>query len=254
MYRPMQNLADITAIILVGGLGTRLQSVVSDRPKALARIGNRPFLTFLLDQLAAAKAREVVLCTGYMADQIHEALGKTYRSLKIIYSRESKPLGTGGALRRALPHFNSDPVLIMNGDSFVDADLTAYVNWFFEQRCEASLLLVKVPNTSRYGKVLLGANGCLSAFEEKGLNSGPGWINAGIYIMKKSLVASMPAAIAFSLEREFFPRLLSKRFYGYCSTGRFIDIGTPQSLHRAREFFGAPNPYNIKSELKETDK
>jgi D-glycero-alpha-D-manno-heptose 1-phosphate guanylyltransferase len=254
----MQNLADMTAVILAGGLGTRLLSVVSDRPKVLAQIGNRPFVTFLLDQLVAAKTKEVVLCTGYMADQIPEKLGDTYKSLKIICSWESEPLGTGGALRRALPHLKSDPVLVMNGDSFVDDDLTVYVKWFFKQNRQASLLLVKVPNTSRYGKVLFTRDGRLSAFEEKGSDTGPGWINAGIYIMKKSLVASMPAGIAFSLEREFFPRLLNKRLYGFCSNGRFIDIGTPQSLRRAQEFFGGPDPMNkncsINSQLKEVDK
>ena len=254
----MQNLADMTAIILAGGRGTRLQSVVSDRPKVLARICNRPFLTFLLDQLAAAEAKEVVLCTGYMADQIYEALGNSYKSLKLIYSREPEPLGTGGAVRRALPYLNSDPVLIMNGDSFVDADLTAYVKWFFKQRRQASLLLVKVPNTRRYGKVLFGEDGCLSAFKEKGSDTDPGWINAGIYIMKKSLVTSMPAGIAFSLEREFFPRLLGQKFYGFCTSGRFIDIGTPQSLGRAQEFFDVSDPFNtissVNSKLKEPDK
>jgi NDP-sugar pyrophosphorylase family protein len=254
----MQSLLDMTAIILAGGLGTRLRSVVSDKPKVLAQIGNRPFMTFLLDQLVAAKAKEVVLCTGYMADQIHEKLGNTYKSLKIIHSREPELLGTGGALRRALPHLNSDPVLIMNGDSFVDADLTAYVKWFFKQGRQASLLLVKVLNTDRYGKVLFAKDGRLSAFEEKGSDTGPGWINAGIYIMKKSLVTSMPAGIAFSLEREFFPRLLNKGLYGFCSNGRFIDIGTPQSLRQAQEFFEGHDPFIknscINSELKEMDK
>jgi D-glycero-alpha-D-manno-heptose 1-phosphate guanylyltransferase len=254
----MQNLVDMTAVILAGGLGTRLRSVVSDRPKVLAQIGNRPFLTFLLDQLVAAKIKQVVLCTGYMADQIQEKLGNTYKSLEIIYSPEPEPLGTGGALRRALPHLSSGPVLIMNGDSFVDADLTPYIKWFFKQNRQVSLLLVKVSNTSRYGKVIVAKDGRLSAFEEKGSNTGPGWINAGIYIMKKSLVASMPAGSAFSLEREFFPRLLNKSLYGFYSNGRFIDIGTPQSLCRAQEFFGDSDTINkhsfIKSQLQEVDK
>ena len=254
----MQNLANTTAVILAGGLGTRLRSVVSDRPKVLARVGNRPFVTFLLDQLVAAKIKEVVLCTGYMADQIQEKLGNTYKSLRIIGSREPRPLGTGGAVRLALPHLNSDPVLIMNGDSYVDTDLTAYVNWFFKQNHQASLLLVKVPDTSRYGKVIVAKDGRVFAFEEKGSNIGPGWINAGIYIMKKSLVASIPAGIAFSLERELFPRLLNKSLYGFYSNGRFIDIGTPQSLCRAQEFFGDSDPINkhsfINSYLQEVDK
>jgi NDP-sugar pyrophosphorylase family protein len=254
----MQRLSDMTTIILAGGLGTRLRSVVSDRPKVLAPIGKRPFVTLLLDQLVAANAKEVVLCTGYMADQIHDKFGTKYKSLKIVHSREPKPLGTGGALRQALPHLKSDAVLIMNGDSFADADLTAYVNWFYKKSRQASLLLVKVPDTGRYGKVLFTEDGRLSAFEEKGYDTGPGWINAGVYIMKKSLVASIPAGIAFSLERQFFPNLLNSGLYGFCSNGRFIDIGTPQSLRQAQKFFEGPGLFNknsiINSGFKEMDK
>jgi NDP-sugar pyrophosphorylase family protein len=233
----MHNLSDITAVILAGGLGTRLRSVVSNIPKVMAKISNRPFLTFLLEQLILAKAREVVLCTGFMTDKIQEILGDTYKSLKIVYSIESQPLGTGGALRLALPCFNSDPILVMNGDSFVNTDLTAYVEWFFTKEHQASLLLVNVPDTGRYGKVIVAEDGLLLGFKEKASNSGPGWINAGIYILKKSLVASIPADRSFSLEREFFPSLVGKGLYGFCSSGTFIDIGTPESYRRAENIF-----------------
>jgi len=231
------SLSDITTAILTGGLGTRLRSVVSDMPKVLVDICERPFLTFLMDQLVAAKARDVVLCTGHMADKINEVLGSGYKSLKIVHSREPEPLGTGGALRLALPHLNSDAVLVMNGDSFVDVDLATYTEWFFKRDRQASLLLVKVPNTARYGKVIAAEDGRLTAFAEKGLDARPGWINAGIYIMKKSLVASIPADVVFSLEREFFPSLVDKGLYGFCTNGKFIDIGTPESYRQAQEFF-----------------
>ena len=233
----MQNLSDITPVILAGGLGTRLRSVVSGRPKVLANVLGRPFMTFLLDQLVLADLRNVVLCTGYMADEIHKQLGNTYKSLRMVYSREDVPLDTGGALRLALPHLNSDTVLVMNGDSFVNIDLKIYMDWFFKKNCRASLLLTNVFDTRRYGKVLVAKNGCLLAFEEKGLNSGPGWINAGVYIMKKSLIATIPDGTSFSLEREFLPKLLGKGFYGYCFDGEFIDIGTPKTLALAEEFF-----------------
>ena len=145
----MQNLSDITPVILAGGLGTRLQSVVSGRPKVLANILGRPFMTFLLDQLVLTDVRDVVLCTGYMADEIHKQLGNTYKSLRLVYSREDVPLDTGGALRLALPHLNSDTVLVMNGDSFVNIDLTIYMDWFFKKNCQASLLLTNVSDTRR---------------------------------------------------------------------------------------------------------
>jgi len=235
--RPVKGLSDITAVIIAGGLGTRLRSVVSDRPKVLVDICERPFLTFLLDQLVAAKVRKVVLCTGYMADKIDEAFGNKYKSLKMIHSREFEPLGTGGALRLALPYFKTDSILVMNGDSFADVDLATYTKWFFKKDRQASLLLVKVPDTTRYGKVIANEDGRISAFEEKGLDAGPGLVNAGIYIMKTSLVASMVDDTPLSLENEFFPSLIDNEFYGFFYDGVFIDIGTPRSYHRAQAFF-----------------
>jgi NDP-sugar pyrophosphorylase family protein len=237
MYSQKQNLSEVTSVILAGGLGTRLRAVVSDRPKILADVCNRPFLTFLLDQLIAARAREVILCTGFMADDVQKELGHNYKSLNIVYSTEPEPLGTGGALRLAWPLIKSDPVLILNGDSFVNVDLTAYMEWFFQMDRQAALLLIEVPETGRYGTVISDDDGRITAFEEKVIDSGPGWINGGIYIMKKSLVGTIPRAMPYSLERQFFPGLTQKNIYGFCTSGKFIDIGTPDSYHRAQEFF-----------------
>ena len=119
----MDNLAATTAVVLAGGVGSRLRSVVGNRPKALASIHNRPFLAYLLDALEAAGIGEVVLCTGYMAEQVEETFGPTYGRMQFRYSRESTPLGTGGALRAAMPWIKTDFVLVMNGDSFCEVDL-----------------------------------------------------------------------------------------------------------------------------------
>ncbi len=238
-------------------MGTRLRSVVSDRPKVLARVCNRPFITFLLDQLIAARTKEVILCTGFRAGDIQKELGNSYRSLNIVHSTESEPLGTGGALRLALPLINTDTVLIMNGDSFVNVELTAYMEWFFQKERQASLLLVKVPDTGRYGKVIVDNDERITAFKEKSPDSGPGLINAGIYLIKKPLVASIPAAIPYSLERQFFPGLIQNGIYGFYSNCNFIDIGTPDSYVQAQELFSCKNQYRsenrINGELKETD-
>ncbi len=233
----MPSLADLSVAVLAGGLGTRLRSVVSARPKVLARVLGRPFLTYLLDQLAAGGARKVVLCTGYLADRVEEILGSRYKTLRLVYSKEEEPLGTGGAIRHALEHFPSDLLLVMNGDSFVDADLIAYLHWFLEMERDASLLLVKVPDTSRFGRVTTGEDGLILGFEEKGTYFGPGWINAGVYLLKKKLLESIPTGKSFSLERELFPRLVEKLLYGYQSRGEFIDIGTPESYAQAENFF-----------------
>ena len=233
----MQTIADITAVILAGGLGTRLRPVFSDRPKVLAEILGRPFLTYLLDQLSCAGAREVILCTGYMADRVQEVCGDTYKSLHLLYSQEDEPLDTGGALRLALPFLKSDPVLVMNGDSYIHADLNSYVEWFFQIDRRASLLLTRVSDTGRYGRVKVKKDESILAFEEKGMTRGAGWINAGVYLVKKLLLTSIPPGKAFSLEREFFPSLVGKWLFGYQCKGRFIDIGTPESYATAEKFF-----------------
>lgn len=237
----MLGLADISTAILAGGRGTRLRSVLPTRPKVLAPVRGRPFLTYLLDQLAAAGVREVVFCIGYMADRVEETLGDSYQAIHLTYSREDEPLGTGGALRQALPFFPDDPVLVMNGDSFMDADLAGYLRWFLQREREASLLLARVSDTSRFGRVTTDEEEQIWGFEEKGAPHGPGWINAGIYLLRKKIIHLIPVGRTFSLERELFPCLLEGRLYGYRSQGKFIDIGTPESYSQAERFFAGEN-------------
>lgn len=241
----MQSISNITAAILAGGLGSRLQSVISDKPKVLAEILGRPFLTYLLDQISSAGAREAVICTGYMAEEVQECFGGAYKSLRLLYSKEEEPLSTGGALRLALPCLSSDIVLVMNGDSYMDTDLSTYVDWFFQKSRDAALLLTQVPDTVRYGRVTVDEDGSITAFDEKGTSQGAGWINAGIYLMKKSLIASIPVGRLYSLEREFFPSLTGKKLFGFCGEGKFIDIGTPKSYAMAADFFAVVAPKNF---------
>ena len=233
----MPGLTELSTAILAGGLGTRLRSVLPERPKVLAPVRGRPFLTYLLDQLAAEEVRQVVFCIGYMAAAVEETLGDRYQTIRLAYSREVEPLGTGGALRQALPFFPSDPVLVMNGDSFVDVDLAGYVHWFLRKDLEVSLVLARVSDTGRFGRVMIDEEEKIQGFEEKGAHQGPGWINAGVYLLRKEIIHSIPAGKSFSLERELFPGLLGGRLHGYRSEGRFIDIGTPQSYAAAEAFF-----------------
>jgi NDP-sugar pyrophosphorylase family protein len=233
----MQDLAHITAIILVGGLGTRLRTVVADRPKVLAEIRGRPFLAYLLDQLVAAGVQDVVLCTGYLGEQIQAYFGDSYRNMRLIYSQEPSPLGTAGALRLIMPLFSSDPVLVMNGDSYCKVDFQPLVTWHFERRANATLLLTEVPDTRRYGRVAVSANGEIRRFEEKGGQRRPGWINAGIYLLSQQVLRSIPEHQAVSLERDIFPAQIGRGLYGYQNAGEFLDIGTPESYAEAERFF-----------------
>jgi D-glycero-alpha-D-manno-heptose 1-phosphate guanylyltransferase len=233
----MADLRDCTAAILAGGLGTRLRSVVADRPKVLAEVRGCPFLTYLLEQLMAAGVREVVLCTGYLGEQVRETFDNAYGSLNLTYSQELSSLGTAGALRLALPHLQSDSILVMNGDSFCEANLGNFWAWHRQQEAEATLLLTQVPDTRRYGRVQIDTDGQLLSFEEKGNSHGAGWINAGIYLIKRQLLLTIPEHQAVSLEREVFPQWIGRGLYGYCSEGKFLDIGTPESYAIAERFF-----------------
>lgn len=236
----MPKLTDTTAVILAGGLGTRLRGVLPGVPKVLAAVSGRPFLTYLLDQLGLYGIREAVLCTGYLGDQIRDKIGERYRShLHLKYSREEQPLGTGGAVRQALGLCISDPILVMNGDSYVDVDLIGFLKWFCKGDVEAALVLSKMPDTSRYGRVEAGAGGLITGFVEKMASAGPGWINSGVYLLRKSVLLSLSEGQFSSLERDLFPRLACvARLYGYPTAGKFIDIGTPESYLLAEEFFG----------------
>lgn len=228
---------NITALILAGGLGTRLRSIMTNRPKVLAPVAGRPFLSYLMDQLIDAGFRQVILCTGYQGEQIKAAFGDTYNGLDIQYSQEPKPLGTGGALCFGLPLISTDSALVTNGDSYVNCNLKDYLAWYLENDLQASLLLTHLPDASRYGRVEVDEGGRVVKFDEKGASHGPGWVNAGVYIFNRGFLESIPSGKPFSLERQFFPSLISKGLYGFRSEGAFIDIGTPESFSRAEDFF-----------------
>jgi NDP-sugar pyrophosphorylase family protein len=233
---------DIPALILAGGLGTRLRGVLADRPKVLAPIAGRPFLSYLLDQLEAAGVRRVVLCSGHQGDQLETAFGGRYRRLVLSYSRESEPLGTGGALRLAVPSVSGDWLLALNGDSYVDCPLQEFSAWHQQHAFAGSILLTRVADAGRFGTVTVAAGGAIQSFQEKRGLPEPGWINGGIYLLSRRLVAALPQGRAVSLEREAFPAWLAEGLGGYQRTAPFLDIGTPESLARAEAFLKALRP------------
>jgi NDP-sugar pyrophosphorylase family protein len=225
-----------SALILAGGLGTRLRSVVADRPKVLAEVAGRPFLAHLLDKVARSGVREVVLCTGYLADQVEATFGARYSGLEIRYSREVVQLGTGGALRLALSHTHAQMLLVLNGDSYCTVDLEAFSAWHAERNLTASLALTRVTDTQRYGRVQLDQAGKIGRFDEKGAASGPGWVNAGVYLVARERLNSIPADVPVSLERDVFPRWVGDGLFGYRSAAELLDIGTPASYAQAAVF------------------
>lgn len=238
MSRP--NPGDVTVAILAGGLGTRLRAVVTDRPKVLAQVNGRPFLSHLLDQISRSGLEDVVLCTGYGAEAVADEFGVAYGSLRLRYSPEPQPLGTGGALRHALPLLEGKTVLVLNGDSYADANLAEFSLKHTQAKSSGSILLVWMSEPGRFGRVELSDDGTILSFFEKQANASAGWINAGIYLLKRDIIAAIPAGRQVSLERDLFPQWLGN-LHGVTSRGRFIDIGTPESYRQAAEFFDARN-------------
>jgi len=224
----------LRAFVLCGGQGTRLRSVVADRPKSMALISGTPFLQLLFEKLRSQGINEVVLGTGYMAEKIERYFGDGKQfALRIRYSREHEPLGTGGALKLAEP-LVGDPVLVLNGDSYVEWSLAPMLELFTEKNADLVIALQAVADISRYGSVLLDHDNGVTQFIEKGAAAGFGLINAGVYLIRKQIVRELPAGTAISLEREVFPRLFDRRIYGVICTGPFIDIGIPKDLKRAQ--------------------
>jgi D-glycero-alpha-D-manno-heptose 1-phosphate guanylyltransferase len=236
----------VDALILAGGLGTRLAPVVSDRAKPVAEVAGRPFLALVLEHLErCAAVRRVILCVGHKAHTVEGALGSRFGRLRLDYSHEDSPLGTGGALRHALHRFApAAPVLAMNGDTLFTVDLDRLLAFHRARRPGATMALARVADAARFGTVRVRAGRC-EAFLEKG-RAGPGWINAGTYVLGRAAAEALAAGpAAFSLEREALPAWCADGLLaGLCSRARFLDIGVPEDYARAAALFArrAPQP------------
>ena len=225
------------AILLCGGMGTRLRSVVADRPKPMADICGKPFLQYLLEMLREKGITEVIFALGYMGEMIEEYFqdGSAF-GLKIAYSYEEDPLGTGGAIRNALPKIMEEEVLVLNADTYFPMDYQGLYRFHQENDGDFSLATRAVPDISRYGAVRRDAAGRILAWNEKLEDGGQplaGEINGGIYVMKKSLIAEIPEGKQ-SLEQDCIPKWLSegKRIFGLPFHGYFMDIGIPKDYQQ----------------------
>ncbi|MGZ3420129.1 MAG: nucleotidyltransferase family protein [Polyangiales bacterium] len=229
----MSTEGSVTALVLCGGLGTRLRSVLADRPKILAPIAGKPFAHYLLGYLRGQGVERIVLCTGHGADQVEAYCGDgSAWGVRLAYSREQSPLGTGGAVKLAEPHIESDPFIVINGDSFLKLDVRRMLELHRLRSARISMALVNVPDRARFGAVELDGSGAISAFGEKG-HAGPGPINAGVYVIDRSVLASIASGVSVSIEREVFPQFAGAGLYGVEVPGNFVDIGTPESYAEA---------------------
>lgn len=223
------------AIVLVGGLGTRLRAVVDSLPKPLAPVAGRPFLAWVLDHLAQRRIRRVILATGYMGEVVQEVVGRRWSGMDIAYSQEIEPLGTGGAVRAASAQLHGDAVHVLNGDTFLAYDPAELEVLARTHGADIGVALAHVADVGRYGAATR-RNIWLEAFEEKG-GAGAGWINAGCYFLQSSALASLPDGSS-SLETALLaPAVAAGRVVGYDDTSGFIDIGVPDDYARAQQLF-----------------
>jgi D-glycero-alpha-D-manno-heptose 1-phosphate guanylyltransferase len=226
------------AIVLAGGLGTRLMSKLSGIPKAMAPIAGRPFLEILLNQLKRAGCERVLLSVGHLNETIREHFGAAFRGMRVDYVIEEGPLGTGGAIRKALDAAGEDPVLVLNGDTFLDADYAEMMRFHKAQGAAMTIAITRQANIARYGGVVVKEKRIVG-FEEKG-RSGAGWINAGAYVLPKAMQWPPALPEKFSFERDFLgPEIGRLAPAAYEVDGFFLDIGVPEDLDRAqRELAG----------------
>jgi len=220
----------VEAIVLAGGLGARLRSVVSDVPKPMAPINKKPFLEYILEFLHRQNIEKVVLSVGYKWNMIHNYFGEKYKNINIVYNVENEQLGTGGAIKDALKHIDKDEVYVLNGDTFFDVNLSKMQ---LKEKSKIQIALKPMENFDRYGVVEVDVNGYIQSFKEKAYYK-QGLINGGIYLINKNIFDSFELPHKFSFEEfleNYFHELQAQ---GKIFDGYFIDIGIPTDYEKAQ--------------------
>jgi mannose-1-phosphate guanylyltransferase len=235
-------LRSVDVLVLAGGLGTRLRPAIGERPKLLAPVRGRPYVLYLLDWLRRFDARRIVLSLGYKADSVLDFLAaRHFDALEIVPVVEPEPLGTAGAVRFARLQLHSDPVLVMNGDSYIDTDLCALLSLHRGSGALGTLLCADVEDAGRFGRLTVNRTGRISSFIEKDPDfRGRAVVSAGIYALSAYLLDDIAAGTARSLEREVFAALPPESLGALVGSSGFVDIGTPESLAAAEALFPRP--------------
>ena|SRR5215212_149747 len=226
------------ALILAGGLGTRLRPLLRDRPKPMVPINGKPFLEYQIEQLRAYGLSDLVLCVGHLAHHIEDYFGDGRDwGVQIAYAVETDLLGTAGAIKGA-QCFIEDTFVVLNGDSYLEADFLGLIESHWQRhsadsRTIGTIAIVGVDDAAPYGKIELNGNVRLLGFEEKA-DTKPGWVNGGVYVLEPTILDLIPTGRVASIEKETYPLILSQNRYlfGYPVQGFFVDIGTPEGYHR----------------------
>lgn len=223
-------------VVLAGGLGTRLQSVVADKPKCLADIQGVPFLYYICKYLKQFQPKRVVFSVGYKMEMVMDYIESIRHEFDIDFqfAKEEEPLGTGGAILNALPFVQTDDFFVLNGDTLFDVNLAEMLAWQKEKMADCTLALKSMPNADRYGLVNMDEQHDIIAFEEKQAGKS-GWINGGIYCIYKKGLESIPFPSKFSFEKHYLEKFLHERsMTGFIQDAYFIDIGIPEDYLKAQ--------------------
>lgn len=224
------------AVILAGGFGTRLRQVIHDVPKPMAPVSGQPFLSYIFEKLNRHGCKHVILAVGYKRDAIQNYFGNQYKNLSLEYSVEEEPLLTGGALKQAFQQARETTVLVLNGDTFFDVDISKMIKFHHQQHSDVTLAVKELHDFTRYGTVLFDDTSRITHFVEKRACH-KGYINGGVYVMNRTLFDDF-AIDKFMIEKDFLEKYVNdKKFYAFPSDGYFIDIGIPEDYERANEEF-----------------
>ena len=230
------GLESVSALVLAGGEGKRLQSVVGQRAKVLAQVGGKPFLSHLLSRLRLQGIRRVILALGCFHQDVLDYLeSQSLEGLEIVPVIEDGPLGTAGAIRHADSALTCDPVIVLNGDTYAEVSLETLLDFHRERFAAVTLVAAYKKAAQRYGSIEIGEDGRVLGFIEKGKGES-GYVNAGVYVVSRQVIQRIPADRAVSWEREVLPTLVGEGLFACCGSFRFIDIGTPASYRRAAQF------------------
>ncbi|MDR6584358.1 hypothetical protein HBH1_02112 [Herbaspirillum sp. BH-1] len=221
------------AIVLCGGLGTRLGELTRETPKPMIPVAGRPFLSYVLDRLVEGGASELVLAVSFQWEKIRALYGSQWRGVPVVYSVEPQPLGTGGAIRHAMRSHEIEEAIVVNGDTLLDLDAGALAAFARDKAADVAMALKYMADTSRFGRVEIDQAARVLGFREKGVGQA-GLINSGVYHVHARVFADSTDA-AFSFELDVLAgKLDTAAIYGMQTDAYFIDMGVPEDLARAQ--------------------
>ncbi len=224
------------AIILCGGLSTRLGDITKDMPKILLEIGSRTILDIQLELLKEAEVEQVILASGHLHQVLYDQVGELRSGVQIQYAKEEKRLGTGGAIKNAMRHISTEPFFALNGDILIKDFLVADMLEKFTEKMEGMILATPMEDVRDFGEIVSNRKGKITAFKEKQEPKRSGYINGGVYLFNQSIENYFPSQDNFSVERDVFPS--AEALYAFQTEAELIDAGVPHRLEYARQHFG----------------